>query len=148
MTNPPADEPFVFGVTYSYKKHISFKASINQPGARPVLIQTENGRVSFLPEKTKTLLQILQNWYTICRDTAQEPTYFTKADIMMGCANYKKIEIYGIDDYLRENAVVAPHRQTALLELLVYALNKGELKIKETLKKKGEKKDDQLKLQF
>ena len=148
LINPPTEEPFIFGVTYSYKKHITFKASVNQPKARPVFIQTENNRVSFTPRKSEDLIHVLQNWYTICRDTGQAPTYFTKADILAGCTNYKKIEIYGIDDYLREDALIAPHRRTALLELLVYALNKGELKIKKMQKAKGEQKNDQIKLQF
>ena len=148
LIEPLAEEPFVFGVTYSYKKHISFKAPINQPNAWSMLIQTENNRVSFIPKKTGDLMQILQNWYTICRDTTQGPTYFTKADILTGCTKYKKIETYGTDDYLREDAVIAPYRRTALLELLVYALNKGELKIKKTQKAKGEHKNDQIKLQF
>ena len=117
-------EPFVFGVTYSHKKHISFKAPVNQPDANPVLVQTENGRVSFFPEKTRDLLQVLQNWYTVSHNTAQLPTYFTKTDILNGCTNYKRIEVYGVDDYFRENAIIAPYRQTALLQLLVYALNK------------------------
>ena len=56
----PGGEPFVFGVTYTYKKHITFKATVNQPKARPVLIQTENNRVLFTPEKIEDLIPILQ----------------------------------------------------------------------------------------
>jgi len=121
--NPPSP-PFIFGVTYNHKKHISFKAPINL-SRENYQIRTENECVTIPPKAIQPLSAILQKWYTICRDIKTEPTYFTKNDILMGCNNYKKIETYGIYTYLAENQKIQPYRQTALLQLLTYALNKG-----------------------
>jgi len=120
----PPDEPFVFCVTYSHKKHISFKSSVCQPGNR-YQIQTDNSRVDIDIEKINQVSQVIQKWYSICKDTKQEPTWFTKDEIKYGCTNFKRIEEYGINNYIEENKVIEPFRNTSLLELLCYAVNKG-----------------------
>ena len=130
ILHPPVP-PFVFGVTYTHKKHISFKSYVNLSRDR-YMIRTENESVTINPAAIRHLCEIIQNWYTICRDISTEPTFFTKQDILSGCNNYKKIEHYGTDRYLSENKKIEQYRKTALLKLLAYALNKG----------KKEKKDD------
>lgn len=138
IINPPRTH-FIFGITYSYKKHISFKSEINMPLQSPFSVRTENANIYInIPELTE-LLKIMQKWYSICKNTKQEPTFFTKNDILTGCSNYKKIEEYGTNNYLRENMILMPYRNTGLIELLVYTLNKNSYN--ET---KKEAKDDQI----
>ncbi len=131
ILHPPV-VPFVFGITYTHKKHISFKSYVNF--SRDIyMIRTENESVTIKRDAIRNLCEIIQNWYTICRDISTKPTFFTKQDVLSGCNNYKKIEHYGADRYLSENKKIERYRKTSLLKLLVYALNKGE---------KREKKDD------
>lgn len=125
--NPPADEPFVFAVTYSHKKHISFRAPVNLPGQLSFQVRTENTLVGIEPARISPLAEVIQRWYSICKDTAEAPTWFTKKEIQYGCDNFKRIEQYGIDDYRREDLVISLYRHSALLELLCHALNKGPL---------------------
>jgi len=122
----PPSPPFVFGVTYSHKKHISFKAPVCLP-ANQYQIQTDSGRVDINIGQIEPLTKIMQTWYSICKDTKQEPTWFTKNEILIGCNNFKRIEEYGINHYFQESAVINHFRGTALLELLCYALNKGPI---------------------
>lgn len=126
--NPP-DEPFIFGITYAHKKHISFKSSINLPYQSPYKIQTENMTIEIDLPKIDKLCIAIQNWYSICKNTGQLPTWFTKDEIMQGCKNYKKIEQYGTNKYLKENEIIKPYRRTGLLQLLCYALNKTQERI-------------------
>lgn len=129
----PPNSLFVFGVTYSHKKHISFKAPVCFPGNQ-YQIQTDSERVDINTEQINTLAKIIQKWYSICKDTKQEPTWFTKNEILIGCNNFKKIEGYGIDDYFQEEAVINPFKGTSLLKLLCYALNKGQISERKTQK--------------
>jgi hypothetical protein len=122
--NPPS-EPFVFGVSYACKKHISFRAPVNLPGQASYRIQTESMTIEIHPDHIRELANAVQRWYTICRDNNQEPTWFNKTEILRGCRNYKRIEVYGIDQYFEDEKIIGPYRNTALLELLVFAMNKG-----------------------
>lgn len=124
--NPPANEPFVFAVTYGHKKHISFRAPVNLPGQLSYQVRTENTLIDIDPARISPLAETIHRWYTICNNTSQEPTWFNKSEILYGCTNYKRIEQYGINAYLRENLVISLYRHTALLALLCHALNKGE----------------------
>ena len=123
----PPEPPFVFCATYSYKKHIFFRAPVNYD-RNYFTIQTDKGAVDIVHAQISGLCEIIQNWYTICRDTKIAPTWFTKDDILTGNTNYKKIEAYGAARYLEEDRILAKHRNTGLLQLLVYAVNKGERK--------------------
>ena len=144
----PPQEPFVFGVTFSHKKHISFKANVNLPG-KTYQIQTENYTVDVkLDENLKVLMLYMQNWYSVNKDTSAQPTWFTKDEIKFGTHRYGVIEKYGIDEYLREDAFLKKYRGTGLLDLLTFLLNKGPFnphgyalqKPKEIVKKVVEKK--------
>jgi len=123
MTDPP-EPPFVLGVTYSHKKHISFKAAVNLSRTH-FSASTEAGHVQVNPDGDATLKGTMQRWYTICKPTKTEPTWFTKAHVLQGCDNFKRIEEYGTDQYFADDAIIRPYRHTALLELYAYALNKG-----------------------
>jgi hypothetical protein len=123
VLNPPK-EPFVFGVTYSHKKHISFKATVN-PGGSPFVVSLENGECEVYLDLHVKLLEIVQKWYSPA-EPGKPKTWFTKADIQGGCSNFARIEKYGINEYLRENAYLEKYRNTLLIGLLAHAVNSGE----------------------
>ena len=121
----PPKEPYVFGVTYAHKKHVSFKAPVNLPGQRPFVVRTENGECRMDPDgRDAGLIAAIRRWYTVCRDTAQQPTWFTKAEILAGCSNFRRIEDYGVERWRSDDEVIAPRRRTPELELYVHVLNK------------------------
>ena len=126
LFNPP-EPPFVFAVTYNHKKHTSFRAPVNL--SRDVFhVCTENEVIEVRPAAIAELAQVIQDWYTICKDTTQAPTWFTKAEILQGCDNFKRIEEYGTAKYFQQDAVIVPYRCTPLLGLLVHALNKAPMR--------------------
>lgn len=122
VINPP-ELPFVFGVTKSYKKHISFKTIVNYD--RNIFhVRTDNYVIKIDTKKDVKLLEIINKWYT---RKSKTQTYFTKNEIMNGCLNIKKIKDYG-NDYFEEDQYMLPYRKTALLEFYVYILNINEEK--------------------
>lgn len=127
LISPPA-EMFVFCVTYSHKKHLSFKAEINLPTSLLYSIRTDNSYIYIKITDLKKIMPIIQNWYTVCKESKQEPTWFTKNDILFGCSNFKRIEEYGVEKYLHENEIINHFRHTNFLELITYALNKQSFK--------------------
>ena len=119
------DSPFIIAVSFGFKKHISFKSKINF-STNKFIVSTDKGLVEIDRSKIDELYQIMKKWYTIVEGkegTSQEPTYFTKDDIMHGCSNYMKIEQYG-DTYFIENDYISKFRNTFLLEFLCHILNK------------------------
>ena len=73
------------------------------------------------------LPEIIQSWYSVIpgkEDTKQQPTWFTKGEILTGGKKLKNIKAYGIEKYWEENLFLEKFRNTALLKLLVFALNK------------------------
>lgn len=125
LTNPP-EPPFVFCVTYSNKKHIAFKSQI-QFEQQSYSVFTDKGEVKINLASLGELLRIIAVWYTVLPDkaeTKQQPTWFTKTEILAGGRNYKNIAVYGVQKYQKENLFIDPYRNTALLTLLVFALNK------------------------
>jgi hypothetical protein len=56
--------------------------------------------------------------------TSQEPTYFTKNEILYGTNNLKKIECYGFENYIKENSIISKFRGAMWLKLIVTLLNK------------------------
>lgn len=122
----PPESPFVFCVTYSNKKHIAFKSEI-QYSRESYKIFTDKGAALIEPEKLREIAAIIQSWHMILpgkEETKQQSTWFTKTEILTGGRNYKNIRLYGLDRYLRENAALDIYRNTALLKLLVFAVNK------------------------
>lgn len=128
----PPNEMFVFCVTYSHKKHLSFKSEINLPNSLLYSVRTDNSKVHIKITDLKKIMPVIQNWYTVCKETKQEPTWFTKKDILFGCNNFKRIEEYGVEKYLHENEIINPFRHTNFLELITYALNKQSFKMEDS----------------
>lgn len=119
----PPTEPFVLCVTYNNKKHTSFKSKVNFSNRR-YFVQTENYSIWINLDDIGELSRAIQSWYTVCKDTKQEPTWFTKDEIKNGVDNFKKIETYGVNKFTRENKIIEPFRGMGVLELLCFALNK------------------------
>lgn len=117
---------FVLCVTYSNKKHTAFKAKLN--GNRDVFwVVTDVGNVLVDRSKVVKILEVAEKWYTVVEGkegSKAQPTYFTKADILNGCSNMKKIKEYGVDKYFEENSILQEFRDTDYLQLIVHALNK------------------------
>lgn len=125
LLNPP-EPPFVFCVTYSNKKHIAFKSQI-QFEQQSYSVFTDKGEVKIDLRDLGKLLRIIAEWYTILPDrveTKQQPTWFTKGEILNRGRNYKNIIAYGLQKYQEENQFLKQYRNTALLTFLVFALNK------------------------
>lgn len=122
LLNPP-NSPFVFAATYSNKKHTSYKTMINFDSTG-YQVMTDAGGVLVSLADARRIHPIIQSWYTVTGDTKAKPTMFTKADILTGCDNMKKIHQYGVEKHFKEDALIQEYRDTAFLKLLVHALNK------------------------
>lgn len=120
------ETPFVFcvGSLFSSKaqKHTSFKAEVNYNN-NIFSIQTEIGPITFDKEKAIEVLPIVKSWYTVSK---KEQTNFTKAEILEGCKDFKKIEAYGSEKYLDENRALEPVRKNFWFSLLVKAMPKQQ----------------------
>lgn len=124
------EPPFILAINYSQKKHISFKSKINYSKGKSFVVSTDRGNVNINISKLQEVYPIMKNWYEIVKGketTSQQPTYFTKDDILNGCDNLKRITDYGINRYSYENEIISKFRNTGLLELLVFILNKKGL---------------------
>lgn len=123
LTAPPAAEPFVVCVSFDHKKHTSFKARANAPGS-PYWVRTDRDTARVDLDAMAPALWVLQAWYSVCRDTAAAPTWFTKEDCLRGCRDARRVAQYGVDRYRAEDRVLAAWRGDHALDVLVYALNK------------------------
>lgn len=126
LSNPPKP-PFVMAVTYSHKKHLSYKAVINLT-TRIFNVRTDNSNIEIVREDDRKLMDTIQNWYTVCEDKKTEPTWFTKDEILNGTKNMKKIERYGVKKFISESNIIEPYRRTAKLELFTHCVNKKPFK--------------------
>jgi hypothetical protein len=120
------DAPFCFAVTYSNKKHTSFKCRKNT-NKDVFTVTTDVGEVLFNKAKVLEFLQTIQNWYSIIpekKDTAAQPTFFTKANILGEFPMSLKISEYGEKKFEEENNFLLKYRNTSLFELVVHLINK------------------------
>lgn len=90
LMNPPIpeNEPFVFCVTYSYKKHNSFRAIINHSKDK-FKIRAETKVINFDRKKAKDILPVLWELYL----------YFTKEEIINQHFPTNKIFQMGVDRF-------------------------------------------------
>lgn len=118
--------PFVLCVTYSNKKHTSYKSIINTD-VNNFVVTTDIGNVSISIDTIRRILPVIESWYSIVdgkEKTSTQPTYFTKNDILIGCSNAKKIKEYGVAKYFKEDQKIQEYRNTSFLKLIVHILNK------------------------
>lgn len=114
----PPHPPFVFFMTSSYKKHGSFRAKVN--GSRDLFyIQFEDRQILFSPNKYKELFELMKRMYATFNKTQE-----------IGTGNYiqKRVMEYGIEKWREDEAVLKRYRGSQVFELLLYALNKPEVK--------------------
>jgi hypothetical protein len=121
------ETPFCFAVTYSNKKHTSFKCKKNT-SKDCFMVTTDVGDVFFEREKVLQFLPIIQNWYSVPKEkqnTSAQPTYFTKSNILGEFPMSQKINEYGAEKFETENEFLQKYRDTALFELVTHLLNKS-----------------------
>jgi len=119
----PPKEKFVFNVTFSHKKHMSFKSRVNMGGS-PYFVTTDVETCFVDLAVLDEAVQVMQRWYTVRPGTKDAP-WFTKAEILQGTANISRIQSYGVDDFRREDQILERHRGSHALAVLVHALNKS-----------------------
>jgi hypothetical protein len=122
-------EPFQIGITYNNKKHIAYRAPVNGSGYDYYDIITDEGMVRFERANAWHIWSIAREMYTIIpekRDTKQQPTFFTKAQIMgEKTPDYKQVKAFGIQKYFYNQRMLEPLRGKALFKLIIHLLNKA-----------------------
>lgn len=121
------NEPFFLCITYSHKKHIAYKASLNYSNTE-FIVTTDEGDVLVNLVKAKEILLCISKWYTVTPETqgkSQEATYFTKDEIRFANPPTHKIVRYGINLYKQENEQIQAFRNTAIFNFLVNLLQKS-----------------------
>lgn len=109
--------PFVFAVTESMKKHMSFRAKVNY-SAKMFYIQKEDVTILFSPSKYKPVFDILNRLYLV----------FSKREIESGNYFMNRIKLYGLQVFQKDEGIIKEHRGTLQFNLLMYALNKASQK--------------------
>jgi CRISPR type IV-associated protein Csf1 len=130
------ETPFQFGVTYSNKKHISYKAPVNY-SPENFIVATDLGLVEISISQLKRILPVMQAWYSVLPDKIPQgkhldkqtlqtlPTYLTKANIEGAPPSHKQLTAYGIEKFYAEDAILQPFRKTMFLKFIVFILNKS-----------------------
>ena len=129
IQTPPV-KPFVLVVTFSNKKHTSYKSIVNY-NRNTFVITTDIGNCEVKKECLDELLPIIEKWYSVIPEkatTKQLPTHFTKEEIKTGKVPNYKITAYGLDKFMAENEVIQKYRNTLFIDLIVHILNKQEIR--------------------
>jgi hypothetical protein len=121
VLNPP-DPPFVICIGESGKKHLAFKAKINN-SVDSFFVATDGGLVSINRKNLFEIYPIIQAWYTTV--PGKEYTWFTKNETLEGSENFRRIEDYGVQKYYRENKIIKEFRGSGFLWLVVYCLKRA-----------------------
>lgn len=122
------NEPFVFAVTFSSKKHTSYKAKLCQNNECFEIATDIAPIVAINMDNVRSILPIMQQWYTVIdgkESSEQAPTWFTKDDILNGCKDLKRINAYGLELYMQQDEILQPYRETHFLKVLTFMLNKS-----------------------
>lgn len=129
-------DAFVIGITRSFKKHNSFRCSVNYNTKR-FYIREEDKEYLFDVEKVKALSEQLWEMYL----------YFTKDELISGDYSINRIYEMGIDEFSKYEAMLKEHRGTHQFDLLVYMLDSEERNriVDERIKKQKEEREEQKK---
>lgn len=131
-------DEFVIGVTRSFKKHNSFRCSVNYNTKR-FYIREEDKEYLFDVNLAKELYKYLLEMYL----------YFTKDEMLTGEYNINKIKEFGLDAFGKYEAIFKQYRKTHQFVLLVYMLDsekRNEI-VDERIKKQKEEKEKQKKIE-
>jgi hypothetical protein len=122
-------EPFQIGITYNNKKHIAYKAPVNGSGYDNYDIITDEGIVRFERENAWEIWTVAEEMYTVLpgkSDTKQQPTYFTKAQILgEKQPDYKQVKEFGIQKYFELTRLLEVYKEKPLFKLIIHLLNKA-----------------------
>jgi len=111
----PLPTPFIFAVTESYKKHMSFRARVNYSN-KLYYVQKEDTQILFSPNKYKPIFDTLNRLYLI----------FSKNEIELGNYYMNRIKKYGLNNFQEDEGIIKEHRGTLQFNLLIYALNSNK----------------------
>jgi len=105
-------DDFIVGITYTFKKHNSFKCNINS-NFEKFYIQQEDDKILFDLNKAKYIYDILNDAYL----------YFTKDELLTG--EYKTISVYQytLTSFDLLEKTIKDIRKTNLFKFLIYILN-------------------------
>ena len=100
---------FIIGITYTFKKHNSFKCIVNSD-IEKFYIQNEDDSILFDVKKAKNIYDILEDAYL----------YFTKDELLTGQYKSTSIYQYGLAafDFFEKEI-----KKTNLFKFLIYILN-------------------------
>lgn len=118
--------PFILVVTYSNKKHTAYKTRLNYD-TKKFMVRTDVSDVWLDMDVVEQYLPIIQSWYTIVKgkeDTTQQPTYFSKEEILTGKIDYNKSVQYGFEKANKENQFLQKFRGKTSFKLIVHLINK------------------------
>jgi hypothetical protein len=122
-------EPFQIGITYNNKKHIAYRAPVNGSRMDNYDIITDEGIVRFERKTAWEIWGTAREMYTIIpekKDTKQQPTYFTKANILgEKQPDYNQVKRYGLKHYFILEQMLDQYRGKALFKLIIHLLNKA-----------------------
>lgn len=105
-------DEFVVGITRSFKKHNSFRCSVNYD-TRRFYIREEDKEYLFDVDLAKILYDDLWEMYL----------YFTKDEILTGEYSINRINEFGIDRFAKYEDKFRQYRKSHQFDLLVYMLD-------------------------
>lgn len=123
------DAPFILYVTTSFKKIGQAKVKLNFD-VNDFVLQFEEIPVRFVPRDLEKAWESMRIFYSIPKseeEKAQPKSFFTKKEILTGDFHYQRISAFGIDRWREIDREIAPLRNGAVLDLLLYALNQEKL---------------------
>lgn len=128
---------FVIGITRSFKKHNSFRCSVNYNTKR-FYIREEDKEYLFDVEKAKGLYKQLWEMYL----------YFTKDEILTGDYSINRTQEIGLEVFNKYETIFKQYRGTHQFDLLVYMLDSEERNriVDERIKRQKEEKEKQKKI--
>lgn len=120
---------FVVCMTQSFKKHNSFKASVNSDTSR-FIVQMEDDSFCIDVQSHKKLYSIMNEMYL----------FFSKEEMATGDYNYMSLKEFGLDNFNRCENEIKKFRGSIAFDFLLYILNserRNEI-VKQRLKAKKE----------
>lgn len=133
LFNPP-NSPFVFAITVSMKKHMSFKARVNY-SSKLFYVQKEDEQILFSPMKYMDIFAAMKSLYKFHSKTA------------IGSGEYQQgfIKKQGLKEFIRDENIIKNERGSQQFELMLFAMNMSEenlKKMKERIAKKEQKENE------
>lgn len=111
----PPDPPFVFCITSSYKKHLSFKAEVNF-SSDIFSIRYDDNNILFSRKEMRGYYNILEELYEI----------FSKTEIKIGNYSQARILKFGLERWRTLEYIIKEIRGALPFELLLYVLNRSK----------------------